>query len=40
VTGESLIPVTTSEQIQAGMQASDWRPGKLWFAGALNGVPA
>jgi predicted ATPase len=39
-TGESLIPVTTSDQIRASIQESDFRPGELWFSGALNGVPA
>jgi predicted ATPase len=39
-TGESLIPVTTVELIRAGIGASGWRPGELWFAGALHGIPA
>lgn len=39
-TGESLIPSTTSEQVSAALDGTDWRIGELWFAGALGGVPA
>jgi predicted ATPase len=39
-TGESIIPVTTPEQIRASIEESEFRPGELWFSGALNGVPA
>jgi predicted ATPase len=39
-TGESLIPAISPEQIRASIQASDWRPGELWFAGVINGIPA
>jgi predicted ATPase len=39
-TGESVIPITTTEQIRASIEESEFRAGELWFSGALNGVPA
>ena len=39
-TGESVIPcVSTAQVLQAEQSAEGLRPGELWFAGALNGVP-
>lgn len=38
-TGESLIPAVDADDITAALAATDLRPGELWFAGALDGVP-
>lgn len=38
--GASLIPAVSARDITAAVSASEWRPGELWFAGALAGVPA
>lgn len=40
MTGASLIPAISSERITAAVRETDWRPGELWFSGALRGVPA
>ncbi|MGB3909714.1 MAG: AAA family ATPase [Pseudolysinimonas sp.] len=40
VTGESLMPARSAEEIQRAVDASDFGPGELWFAGAIGGVPA
>lgn len=39
-TGASIIPAVSAAEISAAVAESDWRPGELWFAGALQGVPA
>lgn len=39
-TGASVIPATSTSQIRAAMSGSEWRPGELWFSGAISGVPA
>lgn len=39
-TGASIIPAVSASDIAAAVASSDWRPGELWFAGALQGVPA
>jgi len=38
-TGASLIPAVSSVQIAAAVAETGWRPGELWFSGALGGVP-
>lgn len=38
-TGESEIPVLTTEELRTVLEASEMRPGELWYAGALDGVP-
>lgn len=39
-TGESIIPAISRDRIRAALGDSDWRPGELWFSGAIGGVPA
>lgn len=39
-TGASVIPAISAAKISAALAASDWRAGELWFAGAIEGVPA
>lgn len=39
-TGASIIPAVSASEIASAVAQSDWRPGELWFAGALQGVPA
>ena len=39
-TGASLIPAISSDKIAAAIAETGWRPGELWFAGALGGVLA
>jgi len=39
-TGASIIPAVSASEITAAIAQSDWRPGELWFAGALQGVPS
>lgn len=40
VTGESIIPAISSAEITRAARASDWNPDELWFAGAIDGIPA
>ncbi|MGL5862110.1 MAG: AAA family ATPase [Phycicoccus sp.] len=39
-TGASIIPATTTSDIERALAGYDGRAGELWFAGALGGVPA
>lgn len=39
VTGASRIPAYDPEVLAEVLESSDWKPGELWFSGALDGVP-
>ena len=38
--GESVIPAVDADEIASAIDSSGWRPGELWFSGAIHGVPA